>query len=237
MSINLQKYNFHILIIDDDQKIRLLLKQFLENNYFRVTDAEDTLQAKQIMKSIVFDLLVIDIMMPGQNGLEFLKEIRQTNSIPTLMLTAMSNPEDRLGGLEFGADDYMTKPFEPRELLLRIQNILKRYTSDTFKKNNIDNTKFGPFTFNQKSLNLYKNDVPVHLTTSEQKLLCCFCESPNKPFSRDDINNSLGANMETRSIDVAIARIRRKIEEDQKYPIYLQTVRGVGWMLQTHEND
>ena len=175
--------------------------------------------------------------MPGQNGLEFLKEIRQTNSIPTLMLTAMSNPEDRLGGLEFGADDYMTKPFEPRELLLRIQNILKRYTSDTFKKSNIDNTKFGPFTFNQKSLNLYKNDVPVHLTTSEQKLLCCFCESPNKPFSRDDINNSLGANMETRSIDVAIARIRRKIEEDQKYPIYLQTVRGVGWMLQTHEND
>ena len=106
-----------------------------------------------------------------------------------------------------------------------------------FKKSNIDNTKFGPFTFNQKSLNLYKNDVPVHLTTSEQKLLCCFCESPNKPFSRDDINNSLGANMETRSIDVAIARIRRKIEEDQKYPIYLQTVRGVGWMLQTHEND
>ena len=122
---NLQKQNFHILVIDDDQKLRLLLKQFLEKNGFRVSDAEDTTQAKKIMESLIFDLLVIDIMMPGQNGLEFLKEIRQSNSIPTLMLTAMSNPEDRLDGLEFGADDYMTKPFEPRELLLRIQNILK----------------------------------------------------------------------------------------------------------------
>ena len=174
--------------------------------------------------------------MPGQNGLDFLKEIRQTNLIPTLMLTAMSNPEDRLDGLEFGADDYMTKPFEPRELLLRIQNILKRYPQNVNKTNANNNIKFGPFSFNQKSLNLYKNELPVHLTTSEQKLLNCFCKSPNKAFSRDDINNSLGGNMETRSIDVAIARIRRKIEDDLRYPIYLQTVRGIGWMLQTHND-
>ena len=126
-----KKFHFHILIIDDDQKIRLLLKKFLENNGFRVSDAENTQQAKKIMKMFIFDLLVIDIMMQGQNGLEFLKEIRQTNSIPTLMLTAMSNPEDRLDGLEFGADDYMTKPFEPRELLLRIQNILKRHPENS----------------------------------------------------------------------------------------------------------
>ena len=125
---DLKKYNFHILIIDDDQKIRLLLKKFLENNGFRVSDAENADQAKKIMENLVFDLLVIDIMMPGQNGLDFLKEIRQTNSIPTLMLTAMSSPEDRLDGLEYGADEYMTKPFEPRELLLRIQNVLKRFT-------------------------------------------------------------------------------------------------------------
>ena len=231
-----KKFHFHILIIDDDQKIRVLLKKFLENNGFRVSDAENTQQAKKIMKMLIFDLLVIDIMMPGQNGLEFLKEIRLTNSIPTLMLTAMSNPEDRLDGLEFGADDYMTKPFEPRELLLRIQNILKRHPQNINKTNANNNIKFGPFSFNQKSLNLYKNELPVHLTTSEQKLLNCFCKSPNKAFSRDDINNSLGGNMETRSIDVAIARIRRKIEDDLRYPIYLQTVRGIGWMLQTHND-
>ena len=234
---DLKRYNFHILIIDDDQKIRLLLKQFLENNDFRVSDAENTDQAKKIMDSLIFDLLVIDIMMPGQNGLDFLKEIRQINTIPTLMLTAMSSPENRLDGLEYGADDYMTKPFEPRELLLRIQNILKRFTKNTKNSENQENTRFGPFSFNHQSLNLYKNNISVHLTNSEQKLLNCFCKSPNTPFSRDDINNSLGGNMETRSIDVAIARIRRKIEIDQRYPIYLQTVRGIGWMLQTHEEE
>ena len=233
---DLKKSYFHVLIIDDDQKIRLLLKKFLDNNGFRVSDAKNTQQAKKIMETLIFDLLVIDIMMPGQNGLEFLKEVRQTNAIPTLMLTAMSNPEDRLDGLEYGADDYMTKPFEPRELLLRIQNILRRHPENLQKSESSYNTRFGPFSFNQKSLNLYKNDVPVHLTTSEQKLLNCFCKSPNKAFSRDDINNSLGGNMETRSIDVAIARIRRKIEDDQRHPIYLQTIRGIGWMLQTHDD-
>ena len=229
-----KNYKFHILVIDDDQKLRHLLKRFLEKNGFMVSAAQDTSEAKKLMEILIFDLLVIDIMMPGQNGLEFLKEIRLSNSIPTLMLTAMSNPEDRLDGLEIGADDYMTKPFEPRELLLRVQNILKRYSSIFTKIKNDDNTKFGPFLFNQKSLNLYKNDIPVYLTTSEQKLLNCFCKSPNIAFTRDDINNSLGGNMEIRSIDVAIARIRRKIEDDKRYPIYLQTVRGVGWMLQTH---
>ena len=230
-NIELKKINFHILIVDDDQKIRFLLKKFLENNGFRVSDASDTGEAKKIMDSIVFDLLVVDIMMPGQNGLEFLRELRETNEIPVLMLTAMSDPGDRLDGLEIGADDYMTKPFEPRELLLRIQNILKRFINNL---NENSETNFGPFSFNKKSMNLYKNKIPVHLTTSEQRLLSCFCKSPNKAFSREDINNELGGNMENRSIDVAIARIRRKIEVDQRFPIYLQTVRGIGWMLQTH---
>ena len=180
---DLKKNNFHILIIDDDEKIRLLLKQFLENNEFRVSDVENTDQAKNIM------------------------------------------------------EDYMTKPFEPRELLLRIQYVLKRFTNNLKSSENQGNTRFGPFSFNHKSLNLYKNNISVHLTTSEQKLLNCFCKSPNIAFSRDDINNSLGGNMETRSIDVAIARIRRKIEIDQRYPVYLQTVRGIGWMLQTHEEE
>ena len=231
---DIKKFSYHILVIDDDQRLRLLLKQFLEKNGFRVSDAEDTYQAKKIMKSLIFDLLVIDIMMPGQNGLEFLKEVRLKNNVPALILSAMSAPEDRLDGLEFGADDYMTKPFEPRELLLRIQNILKRFTPNISRNN--QNTRFGPFLFNQNSLNLYKDGISVHLTTSEQKLLNCFALSPNKALSRDDINNLLGGNMEIRSIDVAIVRIRRKLEQDQRYPIYLQTVRGVGWMLQTHED-
>ena len=231
---DIKKFNFHILVIDDDQRLRLLLKQFLEKNGFRVSDAEDTDQAKKIMKSLIFDLLVIDIMMPGQNGLEFLKEVRLKNNVPALMLSAMSAPENRLDGLEFGADDYMTKPFEPRELLLRIQNILKRFTPNISKNN--ENTRFGPFLFNHNSLNLYKDGISVHLTTSEQKLLNCFSLSPNKALSRDDINKLLGGNMEIRSIDVAIVRIRRKLEQDQRYPVYLQTVRGVGWMLQTHED-
>jgi len=229
-----ETFNFHLLIIDDDEKIRLLLKKFLENNGFRVSDVENTKEAKNIMESLIFDLLVIDIMMPGQNGLDFLKEIRRSNQIPVLMLTAMSNPEDRLDGLEIGADDYMTKPFEPRELLLRIQNILKRFGANIEDNNQTSVTNFGPFSFNIKSSNLYKNNTPVHLTTSEQKLLSCFCKSPNKAFSREDLNKKLGGNLENRSLDVAIARIRRKIELDQRYPIYLQTVRGIGWILQTH---
>ena len=228
--------DFHILVIDDDQRLRTLLRKFLENNGFRVSDAEDANQAKIIMESIIFDLLVIDVMMPGQNGLDFLKEIRIKNNIPTLMLTAMSSPENRLDGLEIGADDYMTKPFEPRELLLRIQNILKRFIPSIKKNNNNDQIKFGPFLFNYNNLNLYKNGKSVHLTTSEQKLLNCFAKASNKALSRDNINNLLGGNIETRSIDVSVVRIRRKIEEDQRYPIYLQTVRGVGWMLKTHED-
>ena len=209
------------------------MRRFLVSNKFLVTDAKDTINAKQIINSIIFDLVVLDIMMPGQNGLEFLKEIRQNSKVPVLMLTAMSTPENRLDGLETGADDYMTKPFEPKELLLRIQNILKRNSSVNFNKTNLD-LEFGPFFFNLDTQNLYKNGISVHLTTSEQNLLKCFAESPNKALSRDDLNYMLGGKMEIRSIDVAITRIRKKIEQDQRYPIYLQTVRGIGWMLKTH---
>ncbi len=212
--------------------MRSLLSKFLINSEFLVSDAKDASTAKIMMKSIIFDLIVLDIMMPGQNGLELLSEIRNKSKVPILMLTAMSTPENRLDGLETGADDYMTKPFEPKELLFRIQNILKRNISST-KKNNVD-LEFGPFFFNLDTLNLYKNGNSVHLTNSEQNLLKCFAEVPNKALSRNDINKMLGDKMETRSIDVAITRIRKKIEQDQRYPIYLQTVRGIGWKLQTH---
>ena len=222
------------MIIDDDERLRLLLRKFLISNDFLVNDAKDTETAKILMNSIIFDLIVLDIMMPGQSGLEFLEEIRVKSKIPILMLTAMSTPENRLDGLEGGADDYMTKPFEPKELLLRIQNILRRNITTIQNQVKKIDLEFGPFFFNLDTLNLYKNGNSVHLTNSEQNLLKCFAEMPNKALSRYDINKMLGDKMETRSIDVPITRIRKKIEQDQRYPIYLQTVRGIGWKLQTH---
>ena len=177
----------HILIIDDDERLRLLLRKFLISNDFLVNDAKNTETAKILMNSIIFDLIVLDIMMPGQSGLEFLEEIRVKSKIPILMLTAMSTPENRLDGLESGADDYMTKPFEPKELLLRIQNILKRNISAIQSQVKKVDLEFGPFFFNLDTLNLYKNGNSVHLTNSEQNLLKCFAEMPNKALSRYDI--------------------------------------------------
>ncbi len=229
----IKRINPHILLIDDDERLRELLCKFLKKNNFFVDDSCNTSFAKKLMENIIFDLIVLDIMMPGETGLQFLKEIRKNNKIPVLMLTAMSTPENRLDGLETGADDYMTKPFEPKELLLRIQNILKR-NNQTRSSLISTNLEFGPFFFNLKTLNLYKNGNSVYLTNSEQNLLKCFAENPDKAISRDDINKLLGTKMENRSIDVAVTRIRKKIEQDQHFPVYLQTVRGVGWKLQVH---
>ena len=233
----MDKFIAHILMVDDDDGIRSLVKKYLNENNFLVTTADSAENALEKIKIIKFDLIVLDIMMPGKSGLEFIVENKKKLETPVILLTAKGEAKERVEGLEVGADDYLPKPFEPRELLLRIQNVLKRFTTNLKNSENQENTRFGPFSFNHKSLNLYKNNISVYLTTSEQKLLNCFCKSPNIAFSRDDINNSLGGNMETRSIDVAIARIRRKIEIDQRYPIYLQTVRGIGLMLQTHEEE
>ena len=185
------------------------------------------------MNSIIFDVIILDIMMPGKTGLQFLKELRSKSKVPILMLTAMSTTENRIDGLETGADDYVSKPFQPKELLLRVKNILKRnsYINENKPSSNLE---FGPFFFNMESLNLYKNGLSIHLTTSEQNLLKCFSEIPNKALSRDDLNKMLGGKMEVRSIDVAITRIRKKIEQDQRFPAYLQTVRGLGWRLNTY---
>ena len=185
------------------------------------------------MNSIIFDVIILDIMMPGKTGLQFLKEVRSKSKVPILMLTAMSSTENRIDGLETGADDYVSKPFQPKELLLRVKNILKRNSYINENKPN-SNLEFGPFFFNMESLNLYKNGLSIHLTTSEQNLLKCFSEIPNKALSRDDLNKMLGGKMEVRSIDVAITRIRKKIEQDQRFPAYLQTVRGLGWRLNTY---
>ena len=228
----MDKFKAHILLVDDDEGIRSLVKKYLNKNGFLVTTADSSENASEKVKIIKFDLIILDIMMPGKTGLQFLKEIRNNSRVPILMLTAMSSTEDRIDGLETGADDYLSKPFQPKELLLRIKNILKR-NSYINKVKPSSNLEFGPFFFNMDSLNLYKNGLSIHLTTSEQNLLKCFAKIPNKALSRDDLNQMLGGKMEDRSIDVAITRIRKKIEKDQRFPTYLQTIRGFGWKLNT----
>ncbi|MEK9598784.1 MAG: response regulator transcription factor [Alphaproteobacteria bacterium] len=219
----------HILVVDDDQRLLELLKKFLEESGFRVTGASDTAQANAYMNGIHFDLLVIDIMMPGKTGIEWLIELRESTTIPAIFLTALGETEDRIDGLSAGADDYLPKPFEPRELILRITRILDRSLT---APNGYSDIIFGNFVFNLESRKLSKDEKLIHLTTSEQDLLSCFANAPNKTLSREDLIELLEERMQGRSIDVAIARLRSKIENDPKQPYYLTTVRNLGWKLQ-----
>lgn len=219
----------HILVVDDDQRLLELLKKFLEESGFRVTGASDTDQANAYMNGIHFDLLVIDIMMPGKTGIEWLIELRESTTIPAIFLTALGETEDRIDGLSAGADDYLPKPFEPRELILRITRILERSITAPYGYSDII---FGNFVFNLESRKLSKDEILIHLTTSEQDLLSCFANAPNKTLSREDLIELLEERMQGRSIDVAIARLRSKIENDPKQPYYLTTVRNLGWKLQ-----
>lgn len=219
----------HILVVDDDQRLLELLKKFLEESGFRVTGASDTDQANAYMNGIHFDLLVIDIMMPGKTGIEWLIELRESTTIPAIFLTALGETEDRIDGLSAGADDYLPKPFEPRELILRITRILDRSLT---APNVYSDIIFGNFVFNLESRKLSKDEILIHLTTSEQDLLSCFANAPNKTLSREDLIELLEERMQGRSIDVAIARLRSKIENDPKQPYYLTTVRNLGWKLQ-----
>jgi two-component system phosphate regulon response regulator OmpR len=222
----------HILVIDDDDRLRVLLRRFLEESGFRVTDAGSASDARKILGAIAFDLLVIDIMMPGETGLELLADVRKHNNVPALFLTAMSKTENRIEGLEVGADDYMSKPFEPRELILRIRRILSRNVNSIDKPPKLT---FGPFLFNPDTGMLTKLGDRIHITTAEQQLLTKFGKHSNTVLSREDIGIALDGRMEGRSIDVAVARLRRKIEPDPKHPVYLQTVRNHGWMLRTDD--
>jgi two-component system phosphate regulon response regulator OmpR len=221
----------HILVIDDDERLRDLLRRFLEESGFRVTDAGNASEARQILSGIMFDLLIIDIMMPGETGLEFLQELRKKDNVPALFLTAMSETEHRIEGLETGADDYMSKPFEPRELVLRIKRILQRKASISHEPEALVN--FGPFTFDPATSTLTRDDERIHITTAEQQLLASFATAPDTVLSRDDLSDAVEGRMEGRSIDVAVARLRRKLEPDPRHPVYLQTVRNRGWLLRT----
>jgi two-component system phosphate regulon response regulator OmpR len=222
----------HILVIDDDERLRILLRRFLEESGFRVTDAGSAQEARSILKGMAFDILVVDVMMPGETGIEFLADLRKDDPVPALFLTARSETESRIEGLEAGADDYMSKPFEPRELVLRIQRILKRNVL-TEQKTMANDVRFGPFHFDIVSGLLTKGGNRLHITTAEQQLLGTFAEAPNTVLSRDDLSNILNGRMEGRSIDVAVARLRRKLEPNPRHPVYLQTVRNRGWMLRT----
>ncbi|WP_336279482.1 response regulator transcription factor [Bartonella sp. CB175] len=218
----------HLLVIDDDTRIRNLLFQFLVKNGFRVSVSASADEAKRQLSSLDFDLLIIDVMMPGENGIDFTHSLRQTKDVPILMLTALSETNSRIHGLEAGADDYLTKPFDPRELLLRINAILRRGFSSTSPK--IEQIIFGPYMFSIARRELKKGGEVIKLTDKEQEMMVIFAENagdtiPRYKFATDD------SNVSERAIDVQINRLRRKIEKNPALPTWLQTVRGIGYRL------
>ena len=217
----------HILIIDDDEKIRDLLKQYLKNNNFFVSTAINASDAEEKLKIIKFDLAIIDIMMPGKDGLQLSKEIREKIDLPIILLTAKGEPEDRVRGLELGAEDYLPKPFEPKELLLRIKNVIKRIRKNKYV---ITSIKIGKASINMKKMEIQKEKKVIKINASEKILLENMIGSAGKIFSREEISKITNLTQE-RSIDVLVTRLRQKIEPDPKNPKYLQTVRGTGYVL------
>jgi two-component system phosphate regulon response regulator OmpR len=218
----------HLLVVDDDERLRTLLQRFLSTNGFRVSAAANAADARALMKSMAFDLLILDVMMPGESGFDLTKSVRANSSVPILMLTAKGEAEDRIKGLEHGADDYLAKPFEPRELLLRVSALLRRAAPPAEKA--IAEVRMGDCVYDPERGQLRRKGKPVHLTSSESALLQFFAANAGRSFSRADLCARLGVALE-RSIDVQVTRLRRKIEEDPKLPLYLQTVRGVGYVL------
>ena len=222
----MNKKTFHILVVDDDDRIRELVKQYLEENNFLVTTAQDSADAKKKLEIIKFDILILDIMMPGESGLSLTKEIKKNSSTPIILLTAKGETQDRIEGLELGADDYLGKPFEPKELLLRIQNIL-----DKIQKPILPNEIYiGNILVNLKKLDVKINNKTIRINPQEKKVLEKMLEFPGKVFSRDDIGKIINITKE-RTIDVMITRLRQKIESSPKNPKYLQTIRGSGYVL------
>lgn len=222
----------HILVVDDDSRLRELLRRYLEDHGFNVSVASDAKHARNLMEGLNFDILILDVMMPGENGFEFTTSIRENNSVPILMLTARGEVEDRISGLEHGVDDYLAKPFEPRELLLRISNILKRSEKLSFSRKDITLT-FGECVFDGKTGTLRRNGEIIHLTEVEESLLRVLANSHGYPVSRQSLLKKSHAEGGERTIDVQVTRLRRKIEPAPRWPRYLKTVRGQGYSLQT----
>jgi two-component system phosphate regulon response regulator OmpR len=220
-----------VLVVDDDTRLRELLKSFLSRSGLRVSTAGNAAQARQQLDALHFDLIVLDVMMPGQTGLEFAGELRKTNDVPILMLTAMGDPKDRIAGLEKGVDDYLGKPFEPRELLLRIQSILRRGRPAESPAATPDRVTFGPFQFDLALGELTQKGKRVPLTDTEIALLRALGVRLGEVLSREALCKSVGGGMNERAIDVQVTRLRRKIEPDPGFPRYLRTVRGQGYRL------
>ncbi len=218
----------HILVVDDDHRIRDLLARYLHENGFRVTPAADAASARSAMRGLAFDLVILDVMMPGENGLSLAQSLKQTSAVPICMLTARSESSDRIKGLEIGVDDYVTKPFEPRELVLRLQNILKRGRNPG--NSSRDEVKMGEFTFQIGRGELKRGDETIKITERERDLLRMFAQRPGLPIARHELASDDSTGSE-RAIDVQINRLRRKIESDPSNPVYLQTVRGKGYIL------
>jgi two-component system phosphate regulon response regulator OmpR len=223
----------HLLVVDDDNRIRTLISRFLAENGFRVTIAASAAEARKKLAIIDFDLLVLDVMMPGESGMDFAADLRRTSAVPILMLTARSETESRIRGLEIGADDYLAKPFDPRELLLRIANILKR-GGPTQPKAKTNEIRFGPYVWSVDRDELKRDDEVVRLTDSELRLMRMFAERPGETIPRHEIVQGESA-LGDRTADVQINRLRRKIETDPANPVHLVTVRGQGYRLKTDQ--
>lgn len=224
----------HILVVDDDRRLRDLLARFLGDNGYRVTTAANTADADLRLARLVFDAIVLDIMMPGENGFDFARRFRIESNIPILMLTARADSKDRINGLEIGVEDYLAKPFEPRELLLRLGNILKRTSvSDPAQSSpRPDFVRFGPFLYGLSRGELRKNEEPIRLTEREREILTALAERAGEVVPREELA-AQGTAANDRTVDVQMNRLRRKIERDPADPLYLQTVRGVGYRLVT----
>ena len=222
----MDKVEAHILMVDDDEGIRSLVKKYLNENNFLVTTAKRAEDALEKIKIINFDMIILDIMMPGKSGLQFIQENKNQIDTPVILLTAKGSADDRVGGLEIGADDYLPKPFEPKELILRIKNILKKTKKIDFKKI----VKFSNIEIDLNKLIIFNNNQEFKINNTEKIILEKMINSPGKTFSREDIGKLINLDKE-RSVDVIITRLRKKIEIDPKNPKFLQTLRGSGYVL------
>tara|TARA_B100000941_G_scaffold20251_1_gene12125 strand:- start:5105 stop:5782 length:678 start_codon:yes stop_codon:yes gene_type:complete len=222
----MENNKLHILVVDDDDRIRDLLKDYLSENNYIVSTAENAIQAKNKLDYLKFDLLILDVMMPGQNGYDLTKDIKKKIQIPIILLTAKGEVENRIKGLELGADDYLGKPFEPKELLLRIKNIVKNSNKINLVKKHL----VGKAEIDLNKMSIFLNNKNKKINNSEKKVLIELLSNPGKTFSREAIGKISGINQE-RSIDVMITRLRQKLEINPKSPKYLQTIRGVGYVL------
>ena len=222
----------HILVIDDDDRLRQLIKDFLKKNNFKVSVSQDAINAVKLLNEFIFDLIVLDVMMPEKTGIELMNELGSEFKTPILLLTALDQIDDKIKGFKSGADDYLTKPFDPEELLLRINNILKRTKISKNKVHEI--ISFGSYQWDNVLKKLNKDNIFIHTTSFENNLLTALSENLGNYLNRNDLSSQLKINSSSRNIDVGITRLRKKIEENPRKPQFIVNSRGKGWLLRGH---